>query len=64
MFQTILQFLAGKKAYILSISAAILSYLVAGDIINANLGALIQTILSILGGGAMIATNKLGIVKK
>lgn len=61
--QSILVWLDGKKAYILAISAAINSYLVAAGIYEASLGALLQTILSILGGGAMVATTKLGIKK-
>jgi hypothetical protein len=56
--ENLLKFLDGRKAVILSICAAILSYLVAGGIIDANLGALIQTILSILAGGAVIMTDK------
>lgn len=59
-FHQILDFLDGKKSTILAITAAILSYAVAGNIIDADLGALLQTILSILGGGAVYATNKLG----
>lgn len=57
--EKVLNFLDGKKAIILAICGAILSYLVAGDVITPNLGALIQTILSILGGGAVYATNDL-----
>jgi len=59
-FHALLDWLEGKKALILSISAAVLSYAVAGHLINPDLGALLQTILSILGGGAVYATNKLG----
>lgn len=59
----VLTWLDGKKSTILAICAAILSYLVASQLITANLGALLQTILSILTGGAVVASNKLGIGK-
>ena len=55
-----LQALQGKKAYILAIFTAINSYAVAAGIYDANVGALINTILSILAGGAVVATNKMG----
>lgn len=60
----VLTWLDGRKSTILSISAAILSYCVAGGFISPELGALLQSILSILAGGAIIATNKLGIKRK
>jgi hypothetical protein len=56
--ENILTFLDGKKAILLGICSAILSYLVASSLISADLGALIQTILSILAGGAVYASNK------
>ena len=61
MFTTILTWLDGKKSTILAISSAILSYAVATNLIHSDLGALLQTVISILAGGAIIATNKLGI---
>lgn len=63
MLFKVLQFLDGKKAVILGCCSAVLSYLVAGQLIDANLGALLQTIISLLTGGAVIATNKLGAKK-
>ena len=48
----IILFLDGKKTYILAIVSAINSFLVASAVYNASLGALIQTILSIIAGGA------------
>lgn len=63
-FKAILYWLDGKKSVILAICAAILSYLVAANMMDAQLGALIQTILSILTGGAVYATSSLGAGKK
>jgi hypothetical protein len=54
--EKILTLLDGKKAIILAICSAILSYLVASGTIKADLGALIQTVLSILAGGAAAYT--------
>ena len=53
----ILEALDGKKSTILAISAVLLSYAVASGLIDANLGALLQTILSIISGGAVYATK-------
>jgi hypothetical protein len=58
MLNDILTFLDGKKAIIFGIASAVLSYLVAGSIIDKELGALIQTILTLLSGGAVYATNQ------
>lgn len=64
MLHSILTFLDGKKSTLMAILAAVFSYAVATDLITPDLGALLQTILSILAGGAVFATNKLGIGKK
>ena len=67
--EKILLFLDGKKSTILAISSVVLSYLVASGILDAQLGAALQTIISILAGGAVYATsdlkgsNKLGFKK-
>ena len=55
----LLAFLDGKKAAILAITSAINAYAVATGLYDANLGALVGTILSILTGGAFIATPKM-----
>lgn len=55
----ILEWLDGKKAIILGIASAVLSYAVASQLITAELGALLQTIISILAGGAVIASNRI-----
>jgi hypothetical protein len=57
--EKLLTFLDGKKSVILAIIAAILSYMVASNVISASLGALFQTIISLLAGGAVYATNDL-----
>jgi hypothetical protein len=62
-YEKILTWLNGKKSTILAISAAVLSYCVAGGLIDPQLGALLQTILSILTGGAVFETKRLGIKK-
>lgn len=53
----LLDLLNGKKAVILSISALLLSYLVTAGVLEPSLGTLLQSILSILGGGAVYATK-------
>jgi len=64
MIHSILTWLDGKKSTILAIVSAIISYAVAASYLKADLGALLQTVVSILAGGAIVATNKLGIGKK
>lgn len=56
-FETFLTWLDGKKMVIVAIGSAILSYCVSTNLITADLGSLLQSILSILAGGALIATN-------
>ena len=56
--ENILNYFDGKKTTILAITAAIISYLVATGLITAELGALLQTIISLLAGGAVVATNR------
>lgn len=56
--EKLLTFIDGYKTYILAIASAVISYLVASGIITADLGSLLQTIVSILAGGAVIASNK------
>lgn len=53
-----LKFLDGKKAMIMGISNAINAYLVAAAVITPEMGALISSILVVLGGGAIVATNQ------
>lgn len=55
-----LGYLQGKKAVIMAILTAINAYAVAVNLYDAQLGALIATILSILAGGAVLATTKMG----
>jgi len=59
----ILTFLDGKKAYLLAIVSAINAFLVASNVYTADLGALIQTIASILASGAKYQSDVLGIGK-
>lgn len=59
----ILYYLAGKKTYILAIASAVNAYVVAVGIITPELGALIQTIVSIVAGGAKYQTEVMGIKK-
>jgi hypothetical protein len=58
--KAILYWLDGKKSTILAITALILSYMVTAGTIDAGLGTLIQAILSVLTGGAIVATKQLG----
>jgi hypothetical protein len=64
MFQDILSWLDGKKSTILSILALVIVFLMQNGTISNNVGLLLQSILSVLTGGAIVATNKLGIGKK
>lgn len=52
-----LLWLNGKKAVLLSIASAVLSYAVATGLVDAQLAALLQTVLSVLAGGAVFATK-------
>ena len=67
--QSLLEWLDGKKSTILLIASAINTYCMAGGLYNTQLGALIQTILSVLAGGAKLVTadmqgqNRLGFRK-
>lgn len=67
--QKILTWLDGKKSSILAILSLIIVYLIQDSTISQNLGLLLQGILSILAGGAVVMTkdmqgsNKLGIRK-
>lgn len=58
---SLLNYLDGKKAVILSISALVLSYLVTAGVLEPSLGTLLQSILSILGGGAVYATKDMSL---
>ena len=55
----ILDYLEGKKTVILAILAPIIAYAVAIHGISPELGALLQTIISVLAGGAAYGTVKL-----
>ena len=56
--EKLLEFIDGRKTTILAIASAICAYTVASGLITAELGALIQTIISIIAGGAVIASNR------
>jgi hypothetical protein len=62
--KAILTWLDGKKSTIMAIGSVLISYAVAANMIDANLGAMLQTIISILTGGAVVATKTLGVGKK
>lgn len=56
--EQLLWWLNGKKAVLLAVASAINSYAVSTSIIAPELGSLIQTLLSIVFGGAAIATQQ------
>ena len=56
--EVLLQWLDGKKAMILAISGLVVGYSVAANFLDARLGTLILSILNILSGGAVVATNQ------
>lgn len=65
MLHTLLEWLHGKKAIFLSIAFLILTYLTKENILADNLSILVAGILTVLGGGADIATSmKLGTKRK
>lgn len=55
----LLTFLQGKKTAIVGILGLFVVYLVGEGLINDNLAYLLQGIITILGGGASIATKKM-----
>ncbi len=57
--EKILQFLDGRKAKILAICGLVIGYLITTNIIDAKLGGLILSILNIIAGGTVIATDKM-----
>jgi hypothetical protein len=57
--ENLLKYLDGKKTIILAVIGLIDGYLVTTGTIDGLLGALILSILNILGGGAALATNKI-----
>ena len=54
----LLTFLDGKKLIIGQIISTVIAFLVARSILSPDWGALIQSILAILGIGAVYQTNK------
>jgi hypothetical protein len=58
--KSVLFWLDGKKSTILAICALVLSYLVSMGVITADLGTLLQAILSVITGGAVYGTSKFG----
>ncbi len=59
--QSVVDFLHGKKVIILAISGAILLFLGTSHLISAPLAILIQSCLTILGGGTDVATGIMGV---
>ena len=57
----ILQWLDGKKTHFLAIFSAVNALLVASNVYGAEIGAIIQGLLSVLFSGAKVVGNKLGI---
>ena len=53
-----LTWLDGKKTIIFSCLFVINTYLMANNVIDQNMGAMIASILGILSGGAVYQTNK------
>ena len=58
MLEQILQFLDGRKAILLAVVGLVIGYLTATNVLDAQLGALILSVLNVLAGGAVVATNK------
>ena len=56
--EQILTFLDGKKAIIFGIVNAINTYLVTAQIYSPEIGSLIATVIALLSGGAVYATNQ------
>ena len=56
--ENLLIWLDGKKMVIGQIISTIIVYLMATGVINAELGALLQSILAVLGIGAVYQSNR------
>lgn len=56
-FQELILFLDGKKAILSQLLSAVVVYLMATGIVDGLLGALLQSFILILTGGAVIVTN-------
>ena len=55
----LLNWLDGKKSIILGCIGAVSSYLVAVQVITPDLGVLVTTISALLGGTAIVASDKI-----
>lgn len=62
--QRLLDFLEGKKTVFASVLAVTVSFAVTMNWIPPEVGTYFQTVLGILFGTAVVATNKLGSRKK
>jgi hypothetical protein len=56
----LLVYLQGKKSTIIAIAGALNTYAMAVGLIDNQLGALIATVIVILGGGANVVSMKMG----
>ena len=64
MLFSLLNFLEGKKTILVGVSGAVVSYLVTAGVIDASLGSLIQTVLTLVFGGAAVVGARLGVGRK
>ena len=55
-----ISWLRGKKTIISGVLSAVNAYLTAANVYDAQLGALIQTLLTLFFGAAAIQTSRLG----
>jgi hypothetical protein len=62
--QKLLEFLEGKKTVIASVLAVTVSFAVTMNWIAPEVGTYLQTVLGLIFGTAVVATNKLGARRK
>lgn len=60
LFAGLMAYLQGKKTMLVAIAQALNTYAMAAGYVDAQLGGLIASIILILAGGAVVATNQLG----
>lgn len=63
--EKLLEFLHGKKAIIFGVCMAVLTYLTNENVVTGNLAILIQSVLTLIFGGAdVLTTKKFGVHRK
>ena len=56
--ENFLRYLDGRKAILAAVCGLIITYLVKTNVIDGDLGVLVLSVINLLAGGAVIATDK------